>query len=87
MTASAVMDFPEPDSPTRPRTSPGAMEKERLLTAVTEAAAAGGWAGRSGWPPRDCGNWMVKLRTSSSGRTKGMVSAGTLLFEPLLFWP
>src|ERR1019366_613805 len=45
MMASAVMDFPEPDSPTRARTSPGAIENERLLTAATGAAGFGaGWA-------------------------------------------
>src|SRR5260370_20908741 len=69
MMASEVMDFPEPDSPTRPRTSPGAMENERLLTAATGAAAFGCWAGRTARPTRDCGNWLVRLRTSSSGRT------------------
>ena len=30
MIASEVMDLPEPDSPTRPRTSPGAMEKAKI---------------------------------------------------------
>ena len=30
--ASEVADFPEPDSPTRPRVSPGAMAKEMAST-------------------------------------------------------
>jgi hypothetical protein len=34
MIASDVTDFPEPDSPTKPSTSPGAMENERLRTAA-----------------------------------------------------
>jgi hypothetical protein len=34
MMAREVTDFPEPDSPTRPRTSPGWMEKDRLRTAA-----------------------------------------------------
>ena len=33
MTARDVMDFPEPDSPTRPSTLPWAIEKERSRTA------------------------------------------------------
>lgn len=32
--ASEVADLPEPDSPTRPRVSPGPIEKEIPLTAV-----------------------------------------------------
>ena len=36
MMASEVMDFPEPDSPTKPRTSPGAMEKDKRRTAATD---------------------------------------------------
>src|SRR5215467_7602714 len=38
MTASEVSDFPEPDSPTSPSTSPGAIEKERSRTAKKRAA-------------------------------------------------
>jgi hypothetical protein len=33
MMAREVMDFPDPDSPTKPSTSPGAMVNERLRTA------------------------------------------------------
>ncbi len=73
MMASAVMDFPEPDSPTKPSTSPGAIENERLRTAATGAAVLACWAGGSARPARDCGNSMVRSRTSSSGRTKSMV--------------
>ena len=40
MMASAVTDFPEPDSPTSPSTSPAAMENERLRTAASAAPAA-----------------------------------------------
>src|SRR5271155_5411704 len=74
MMASEVIDFPEPDSPTKPRTSPGAMEKETPLTAATGAAAFG-------CCPRDCGNSMVRPRTSSSGSTMSMVSAETHYFN------
>src|SRR5271157_1651349 len=76
MMASEVMDFPEPDSPTSPSTSPGAMENESARTAAT----AFDCKARSA---RGCGNSMVRSRTSSSGRTKSMVSALRLL----LFWP
>src|SRR5271157_1673862 len=80
--ASEVMDFPEPDSPTKPSTSPGAIENERLRTAATGAAAFACWAGGGACPARDCGNWMVRSRTSSSGRTRAMVSALRLLLWP-----
>src|SRR5258708_40066673 len=69
MMASDVIDFPDPDSPTKPSTSPGATENEIPLTAATGAAPFSGTA------PRDGGNWIARFRTSSSGRTKGMVSA------------
>src|SRR5215471_17669356 len=66
MMASEVRDFPEPDSPTRPSTSPSEMEKERSLTAaMVDAVFAGARATR---------NCTVRLRTSSNG-TRGMVSA------------
>jgi len=35
MTASAVTDLPDPDSPTTPKISPGATESETLRTAAT----------------------------------------------------
>ena len=35
MTASAVTDLPEPDSPTMPRISPAATDSETSCTAVT----------------------------------------------------
>src|SRR5450631_497765 len=79
MIASDVMDFPDPDSPTSPSTSPGAMENEKLRTATTGAAAFASTAGGTARPARDCGNSIVRLRTSSSGRTKAIVSAGTPL--------
>src|SRR5208337_1858354 len=72
MMASEVTDFPEPDSPTSASTSPGAIENESARTAATALRSA-----------RGCGNSMVRSRTSSSGRTKSMVSAPRLL----LFWP
>ena len=34
--ALAVVDFPHPDSPTRPKLSPLSMEKETLSTAFTD---------------------------------------------------
>ena len=99
MIASEVMDFPEPDSPTKPSTSPGAIENERSRTAATRAAgfvvtdalagpaerrsvlAAGtSPAAESTRPVRDCGNSMVRSRTSSSDRTAPMVSAVRYFF-------
>ena len=84
MMASEVMDFPEPDSPTSPRTSPGAMENERLRTAATGAAVPPGRVDESARPAWDCGNSMVRSQTSSSGRTKSMLSAPRLLLRPRL---
>ena len=56
--ASEVTDFPDPDSPTNPSTSPGAMEKLTSRTAIN---------GASDEPIRPAaGNFTVKLRTSSS---------------------
>src|SRR5208282_1546630 len=94
MMASEVMDFPEPDSPTKPSTSPAAMENERLRTAAAGTAALAAWS--DGWsygwsygrvdesacPAPDCRNSMVRSRTSSSGLTKAMVPAPRLLFWP-----
>jgi len=74
MMASEVIDFPDPDSPTKPRTSPAAIENERPRTAAMDAGLVPG-LGETPCPARDCGNSMVRLRTSSSGRTKSMVSA------------
>jgi len=55
MMASEVADFPEPDSPTRPRTSPGAMLK--LMPWTTGRGSA--------WVRKE----MVRSRTSSRGAT------------------
>src|ERR1700691_2325324 len=66
MIASDVRDFPEPDSPTRPRTSPEAMEKLRSRT-----AAGASWFLADGWT---VGKAMVRFRTSRSGATMGMVT-------------
>jgi len=79
MIASEVIDFPDPDSPTSPNTSPGAMENDRLRTAATGAAIRGGLCDPSARLERDCGNSMVRSRTSSNGRTRSMVSAERLL--------
>src|SRR6266404_3600247 len=86
MMASEVMDFPEPDSPTRPRTSPGAMENDRLLTTATGEATVATCVDENARPARDCGNSMVKSRTSSTGRTKSMLSAPGLLFWTRFRW-
>src|SRR5271154_11019 len=77
MMASEVMDLPEPDSPTSPSTSPGAMEKERVCTATAVPACD-----RVPDCVRGCGNSMVRSRTSSNGRTISMVSAVRLLLGP-----
>ena len=51
MMASEVMDFPEPDSPTSPSTSPGAMENDKLRIAATAAAGSAAlFAGQAGAP-------------------------------------
>ena len=73
--ARDVIDLPEPDSPTRPRTSPGTMEKLRLRTA--ERVCVETTAGRpaAGADPRWAGNSIFKFRTSSRGRTISMVAA------------
>ena len=61
--AWATVDFPQPDSPASPNTSPGAMEKETPSTALTDPPGvkystlrvahveqrAGFSAGRRGW--------------------------------------
>ncbi len=70
MMASEVIDFPDPDSPTNPSTSPAAIENESPRTAAAEASRA-----ETVRPERDCGNSMVSSRTSSNGRTRTMVSA------------
>ena len=78
MIASEVMDFPEPDSPTKPSTSPELMEKLKLRTAAiaraepfgempVEAGESLPWAGRR--DARALGNSMVRLLTSRSGGT------------------
>ena len=65
MRARAVRDLPEPDSPTRPRTSRGARVKLRSRTAVRD-----GWRfGDRGSPSSIVGNETVRLRTSSRGST------------------
>src|SRR6266849_2523354 len=86
MMASDVIDFPDPDSPTKPSTSPGATENEIPLTAATGAAPFSGTA------PRDGGNWIARFRTSSSGHTKDMVTARAQHatdfrgMKPLCYW-
>ncbi len=54
-TASPVADLPEPDSPTRPRTSPRASSKDRPRTAWTGA------------PPRGSAKLTERSRTLSTG--------------------
>src|ERR1017187_5159948 len=75
MMANDVRDFPEPDSPTNPRTSPGLIEKLRLRTAATVRAPCGDAFGvRSTDADRSVratlGNSTLTLRTSSSGGTR-----------------
>src|ERR1700693_335951 len=74
MMASEVTDFPEPDSPTKPKTSPGLIEK---LTLRTAAIIRGADAAAGEGPPSACrgaapailGNSIVRSRTSRSGDT------------------
>src|SRR5882757_5463191 len=56
--ASDVTDLPEPDSPTSPSTSPGAIEKLTSRTAVKAASSVPVWPGP--------GNCTERLRTSSN---------------------
>src|SRR5579864_1113443 len=74
MIASEVIDLPEPDSPTRPRTSPGAMEKVRSRTAgkVRVGTAAPGCPSARRAEEE---NSMFRLRTSRSCGTKAMLAA------------
>ena len=78
MTANDVMDFPEPDSPTRPRTSRGAMENDRSRTANGPRNAAGVITSGALWTLLFlmawtalawAGNSTLKFRTSSSAAT------------------
>lgn len=68
MIASDVTDFPEPDSPTSPRTSPGAIEKPRSRTAgndSVETAAIGCPTARAAEFAPCTGNSMLRWRMSS----------------------
>src|SRR5580704_5795196 len=69
--AREVTDFPEPDSPTRPRTSRGAMVRLRSRTATKDDAAG----------PRP-GNSTVRRRTSRSGGTRHIL-AGRICLRAL----
>ena len=42
-----VMDFPQPDSPTRPRVSPASMARSMLPTACTTDLVSWMWVDRS----------------------------------------
>ena len=65
MMASDVIDLPEPDSPTRPRTSPCPMEKLRSRT----AASVGVGTAAPGRPAAGEKS-IFRLRTSSSAGTE-----------------
>src|ERR1035438_3110057 len=56
MIAREVSDFPEPDSPTRPRTSPGAMEKVRSRTAMIAGVGDAVFACEGARDTREAGN-------------------------------
>src|SRR5262252_2685675 len=64
MMASEVTDFPEPDSPTSPRTSPAEIVKLRSRTATASAAVAFEWGVRA------LAKRTVRLRKSSNGATR-----------------
>jgi hypothetical protein len=78
MIARHVIDLPEPDSPTRPRTSPGATAKLRSRTAerVGEGTTASArLAARRAAAAEFCrGNSMFKRRISSRGCTISMLA-------------
>src|ERR1700674_5489735 len=81
--ASEVTDFPDPDSPTRPRTSRGAMVKLRSRTAIKDCVEGEPWVG----------NPTARPRTSSSGCTRHIL-AGQMCLRALrsqsrdgLVWP
>ncbi len=61
ITASEVIDLPDPDSPTMPRVLSGSTRKERSFTTSTG--------------PREVGNAMVRCSTSRSG-VPGTARAG-----------
>ena len=68
MMASDVTDLPDPDSPTRPRTSPGARLKLRSRTATrSRGAAPFALTVRAG-------NSTVRLRTSRRAGTEFIVA-------------
>ncbi len=64
MIAAPVSDFPAPDSPTTPNTSPGAIENETLSTAFKT--------------PRLVGNSMCKFLTSRTGCVIGEMLEGEI---------
>src|SRR5690242_4183565 len=77
MIANDVTDLPEPDSPTKPSTSPGAMEKLRSRTAgndFVETAAMGCPAARAAVSVPCTGNSTLRCRMSSSEGTAFMVA-------------
>src|SRR5438477_5092563 len=47
ITVSELTDFPDPDSPTIPRVSPGWTEYETPSTALTRPSSVGKWTRRS----------------------------------------
>ena len=65
MIASEVTDFPDPDSPTKARTSPGAMEKLKSLTAGKVPPECGWRVGENARPA--VGNRTFRPWSSSSG--------------------
>ena len=72
MMAREVIDLPEPDSPTRPRTSPAAMVKVRSRTASKAWADVCGFTSRSDEArPFDLArNSMLSWVTLSRGGTR-----------------
>ena len=60
--ARAVVDLPDPDSPTRPRVRPGGMSKETPSTAKS-------WAGLARKPSRLTENRTSRSRTRNAGRS------------------
>src|ERR1700694_538442 len=70
--------FPQPDSPTRPKVSPLAIERETLETAFTLPTVRGMTA------PRVTGNSLTTSRMSTSGPERGLLVGSSLTTVPML---
>src|SRR5256885_7811065 len=83
MSSRAVVDLPQPDSPTMPRVSPLAIENETLSTArtVLRALNRSPRTGKCFVSPSTCNNGCAAPPTSSTGSS---ISIGALVFAMAL---